>query len=73
MAAQLTDLLVSTAEVSNLLRYAHGKCLQDSFGILPNVGGRPPYSQNLSFLAVLGGLLVMMAFIIRMLYQVNSK
>ena len=42
MAAQLTDLLVSTAEVSNLL----------------------------SFLAVLGGLLVMMAFIIRMLYQV---
>ena len=41
MAAQLTDLLVSTAEVSNLL----------------------------SFLAVLGGLLVMMAFIIRMLYQ----
>ena len=46
---------------------------QDSFGILPNVGGRPPYSQNLSFLAVLGGLLVMMAFIIRMLYQVNLK
>ena len=43
MAAQLTDLLVSTAEVSNLL----------------------------SFLAVLGGLLVMMAFIIRMLYQVT--
>ena len=45
MAAQLTDLLVSTAEVSNLL----------------------------SFLAVLGGLLVMMAFIIRMLYQVTSN
>jgi len=41
MAAQLTDLLVSTAEVSNLF----------------------------SILAVLGGLLVMMTFIIKMLYQ----
>ena len=43
MAAQLTDLLVSTAEVSNLF----------------------------SILAVLGGLLVMMTFIIKMLYQVT--
>ena len=41
MATQLTELLVSTAEFSNLL----------------------------SFLAVLGGLLVMMSFLIKLIYQ----